>query len=481
MPNGSGAGVRAAIVAQERGKAARAKGGRKANDVRNTPHEAQPAAVPLKAIQAGEKDGTWPEWLTADSRAVWTSRMLATLERGPKGGKWYSLIDKAWDPSTLTVAAWSVIRNGGAAGVDHRTTEQLEEELREEVELLSRRLREGTYQPQAVKRVWIEKPGSTEKRPLGIPVVRDRVVQGAIKAVIEPIFESGFAEHSYGFRPGRGAVKAVERVENLLAAGYHWVVDADLKGYFDSIPQERLMARIEEKISDGRLLGLIEAFLKQGVMESGKGWQPTERGTPQGAVLSPLLANIYLNPLDHEMARAGIEMIRYADDFILLCRSEEAAKDALERVRHWVEEAGLVLHPAKTRLVDAREAGGFEFLGWHFERGHRWPREKSQARLKESLREQTRRNSGLSLESIIAGVNRRLKGWAGYFRGGVLWPKVRLDQWLRMRLRSVMRRRCRRKGRGRGRDHQRYTNAFFVERGLISLEALARAERASPA
>jgi RNA-directed DNA polymerase len=407
--------------------------------------------------------------------------MLATLERGIKGGKWYSLMDKVWAETTLTLAAWAVIRNEGAPGIDHRTTEQLEEELRSEVELLGRQLREGNYQPQAVKRVWIEKPGSKEKRPLGIPVVRDRVVQGAIRAVIEPIFERGFAEQSYGFRPGRGAQQAVERVEALLDAGYQWVVDADLKGYFDSIPQERLLARVEEKISDGRVLGLIEAFLKQGVMESGKGWQPTERGTPQGAVLSPLLSNLYLDPLDHEMARKGIEMIRYADDFILMCRTKAEAEAALEQVRIWVESAGLSLHPEKTRLVDASQRGGFDFLGWHFERGYRWPREKSVARLKASLREQTPRNSGESLNAIVSGINRRLKGWAGYFRGGVVHQHERVDEWLRMRLRSVLRRRDKRKGRGHGLDHQRYPNAFFVEQGLISLKALASVKRASPA
>ena len=479
--DGSGAGVRAAIVAEEHGRAVPAKGGRKVKNVSDTTHHETPARVPTGAIQAGERPAETPSWLTLESSAAWTPRMLATLERGIKGGKWYSLMDKVWAETTLTLAAWAVIRNEGAPGIDHRTTEQLEEELGSEMTLLGRQLRENTYQPQAVKRVWIEKPGSKEKRPLGIPVVRDRVVQGAIRAVIEPIFEYGFAEQSYGFRPGRGAQQAVARVDALLVAGYSWVVDADLKGYFDSIPQDRLMARIEEKISDGRVLGLIEAFLKQGVMESCKGWQPTERGTPQGAVLSPLLSNLYLDPLDHEMARKGIEMIRYADDFILMCRTQAEAEAALEQVRIWVGSVGLSLHPEKTRLVDASQRGGFEFLGWHFERGYRWPREKSVARLKESLREQTPRNSGQSLKTIIAGINRRLRGWAGYFRGGMVHQHERVDEWLRMRLRSVLRRRDKRNGRGRGLDHQRYPNAFFVEQGLISLKALATVKRASPA
>jgi RNA-directed DNA polymerase len=407
--------------------------------------------------------------------------MLATLERGITRGKWYSLIDKVWDEGTLTLAAWAVIRNAGAPGIDHQTVKQLEAELTEEVKGLAQRIRGNTYQPQAVKRVWIDKPGSREKRPLGIPVVRDRVVQGAVRAVIEPIFEHSFAEHSYGFRPGRSAQQAIARVEQLLAEGYVWIVDADLKGYFDSIPQEKLLAAIGEKIADGRVLGLIEAFLKQGVMETAKGWQPTERGTPQGAVLSPLLANIYLNPLDHLMVQQGVEMIRYADDFILMCRSQAQAQEAMAQMRRWIEGAELALHPEKTRLVDASQRGGFDFLGWHFERGYKWPRDKSVARLKESLRRPTRRNSGQSLSCSIAGINRRTRGWMAYFRGGAGDSYERLDQWIRMRLRSLLRRRAGRKGRGHGRDHNRYTNAYFAEHGLISLKALAGMQRANPA
>ena len=407
--------------------------------------------------------------------------MLATLERGITGGKWYSLVDKVWDERTLTLAAWEVIRNEGAPGIDHRTVGQLEARLAEEVRRLGQGLRGNTYEPQAVKRVWIDKPGSREKRPLGIPVVRDRVVQGAVRAVIEPIFERSFAEHSYGFRPGRSAQEAVGRVEQLLAEGHHWVVDADLKGYFDSIPQDKLLAAIGEKIADSRVLGLIEAFLKQGVMETAQGWQPTERGTPQGAVLSPLLANIYLNPLDQYMVQQGVEMIRYADDFILMCRSQSQAQEAMELMRRWGEGAGLVLHPEKTRWVDASQRGGFEFLGWHFERGHKWPRDKSVARFKESLRQESRRNSGQSLSRSIARINRRTRGWMAYFGGGAGNLYERLDQWIRMRLRSVLRRRARRKGRGRGRDHNRYTNAYFAEHGLISLKALAHVQRANPA
>jgi len=299
--------------------------------------------------------------------------------------------------------------------------------------------------------------------------------------VLEPIFERDFAEHSYGFRPGRRAQQAIARVENLLGQGRVWVVDADLKGYFDSIPQDKLLQAVGKKIADGRVLQLLEKYLKQGVLDSAKDWQPTEQGTPQGAVISPLLANIYLDPLDHQMVRQGREMIRYADDFIILCRSQAEAQEALVEVAAWVKEAGLVLHPSKTRIVDASQPGGFDFLGWHFERGWKWPREKSVSRFKEVLRDQTPRKHGQSLPMIIGGLNRRLRSWAGYFAGGNGSLYTELDKWLRMRLRSILRKRERRKGRGRGLDHQRYPNAYFAELGLISLNALTRAKRANPA
>lgn len=350
-----------------------------------------------------------------------------------------------------------------------------------EVAEISRLLREGRYEAQAVKRVWIDKAGSKEKRPLGLPTVRDRIVQKALHIVLEPIFERDFAEQSYGFRPGRDARQAVERVESLLSEGRCWVVDADIKGYFDNIPHDQLMERVGEKIADSRVKGLIEKFLKQGVMESGKDWQPTPGGTPQGAVMSPLLANIYLDPLDHEMVEAGRQMIRYADDFVILCESREEAEAALEAVRQWMEKAGLSLHPEKTRIVDARERGGFEFLGWHFERGWKWPREKSQRKLKEAIRSKTSRDNGKSMEAIIAEVNRTVRGWGNYFQGGVTNVSIKLEAWTRMRLRSVLRRRDKRKGRGRGRDHNRYPNAWFAERGLISLITITHRTAESPA
>ncbi len=218
--------------------------------------------------------------------------MLETLERGIKGGKWFSLMDKVWKRENLQSALRRVVENKGAAGVDGQKAEPYLRESPRRLEQVQEMLRKGQYTPQPVKRVWIPKLGSKELRPLGVPAVEDRVVQTAVRNVIEPIFENIFAEHSYGFRPRRGAKEALRRVDQLLDAGRVWVVDADLKGYFDSIPQDRMMAAVAEHIADGPLLELIQRFLKQGVMESGKGWQPTEKGTPQGAVISPLLANI---------------------------------------------------------------------------------------------------------------------------------------------------------------------------------------------
>ena len=401
--------------------------------------------------------------------------MLETLERGIKGGKWFSLIDKVWKKENLQSALKAVVQNKGAAGVDGKKAEQYLLESPQRLGRVQDRLRKGPYTPQPVKRVWIPKLGSRELRPLGVPVVEDRVVQTAVRNVIEPIFENIVAEHSYGFRPRRGAKDALRRVDHLLDTGRVWVVDADLKGYFDSIPQDKLMEAVAEHIADRPLLELIQRFLKQGVMESGKGWQPTEKGTPQGAVISPLLANIYLNPLDHLMAQGGREMVRYADDFVLLCQSEKEAQEVLEQLRRWVDGAGLTLHPAKTRMVNASEKGGFDFLGYHFERGHRWPRQKSLDKCRETIRQKTGRLRPGSMKDITGEINRTLRGWFEYFKHSVANVMEKQDRWVRGRLRTILRKRHKLKGRGRGRDHQRWGNAYFAELGLFSL-AIARAK-----
>jgi len=395
--------------------------------------------------------------------------MLTALEQGVRGGRWHTLIDKVYQPVHLWMSSLVVLGNQGAAGVDHQTVEDFGEKDLEETQRLAEELRTERYRPHAVRRTWIPKPGSTEKRPLDIPTVRDRVVQTALLHVLEPIFDVTFAEHSYGFRHGRGCHHALERVEALLQQGYVYIVDADLKSYFDTIPKDRLMARVREKVSDSPVLRLVEMFLQQGVMDGLKEWTP-ETGTPQGAVISPLLANIYLNPLDHLVAEAGFAMVRYADDFVILCRTREDADRALALATRWTKENGLTLHPTKTKIVDAR-LEEFSFLGYTFRGQLRLPRTKSLAKLKDTVRAKTRRTHGQSLTWTVGKLSATLHGWFGYFRH-CHWTVFRdLDSWIRGRLRSILRKRAGRRGRGRGADHQRWPNQYFADHGLYSLSA----------
>jgi RNA-directed DNA polymerase len=368
-----------------------------------------------------------------------------------------------------------VKRNGGSAGSDHQSIKDFEKDLVGEISRLSEALRMENYRPRPIRRVYIDKPGSKEKRPLGIPCVRDRVVQGAVRMVIEPIFENVFVGHSYGFRPGRGCKDALREVERLLHSGYTHVVDADIKAYFDNIPHDPLMAAIGRYIADGRVLDLIRAFLKQDVLEDMTLWTP-EKGSPQGAVISPLLANLYLHPVDVAMAAAGYEMIRYADDLIVLCRSEVEARKALELLGKLTAERGLTLHPDKTRLVDASIPGeGFDFLGYHFERGMRWPRPKSMKKLRDAVGSKTKRSNGRSLAVIIEDVNRTLRGWFEYFKHSHKPTFPIVDKWVRRRLRSILRKRIGLHGISRGYDHYRWPNEFFRVHGLFSLVEAHRA------
>lgn len=432
--------------------------------MKDTTSEGRPATV-AKPKQAGEAQGKWA-WA---ERTVWTDRMLAALERGVKGGRWFALIDKVYSPKNLA-ASWKKVRsNRGAAGMDGITLLRFEDRLERELEELSRELREDTYQPRSVKRVRIPKPGTSDTRPLGIPAVRDRVVQTALLHVLEPIFENRFRPHSYGFRPGRGCKDALRRVDQLLKQGYTWVVDADIEKYFDSIPHEALMELVEREVADSRVLKLIRQCLEARIMGEVESWTP-EEGTPQGAVISPLLANIYLHPLDLTVERGGFEMVRYADDFVVLCRSEAEAQRALDVIRKLLGELQLQLHPEKTQVVDATQRGGFDFLGYHFERGTRWPRRRSIRHVKDAIRAKTRRTNGRSLSVIVEQVNRILLGWFGYFKHSNMYTFKELDGWIRMRLRSILRKRTHRKGRGRGADHQRWPVAYFRSEGLISMQ-----------
>lgn len=425
--------------------------------------ESTPATVPATAKQVGEIRARWA-WVEP---SVWTDRMLTALEQGVKGGTWFSLIDKVGVAANLFASYAKVAANGGAAGVDRVTVEDFTKRLARNLAKLVSQLKDDSYRPQGVRRVNIPKPGTKETRPLGIPTVRDRIVQGALRHVLEPIFERQFAEHSHGFRPGRGCKDALRRVDKLLKQGYRYVVDVDLKSYFDTIPHDKLLDEVRKHVADSRVLALIESFLKAEIMDGMRQWTP-ESGAPQGAVLSPLLSNLYLNGLDHHMADQGYEMTRYADDLVIQCRTREEAERALELVRAWTTQRGLTLHPTKTKVVDA-EIDGFDFLGYRFVKHRRFPRPKSLAKFKDAIRAKTRRANGRSLSMIVADVNRTLRGWYEYFKHSYRTTFPAVDGWVRMRLRSILRKRRRGHGRGRGADHHRWPNAFFTEQGLFSL------------
>jgi RNA-directed DNA polymerase len=411
--------------------------------------------------KAGER-----AWVEA---SIWTERMVSALVNGVEGGKWYSLMDKVYAPKTLALA-WARVRaNKGAAGVDGQSVERFEARAEAYLAELSEALREGRYRPEPVKRVDIPK-GDGKTRPLGIPTVKDRIVQTALKLVIEPIFEYQFLATSYGFRPGRGCKDALREVDSLLREGHTFVVDADLQGYFDSIPHGKLMERLEARISDGRVLSLIQGWLEQDILRGLERWTPTG-GTPQGAVISPLLANVYLHLLDERLMAKGYRMVRYADDFVVLCESREEAETALAEIRNWVADNGLILHPEKTHVGDCRQAGeGFDFLGYRFEAGRRWVRKRSLMRLKDGIRAKTRRTRGASLARIVVELNPMLKGWFGYFKHAHPSTFRKLDGFIRRRLRALLRKQEKRPGMGRClADQQRWPNAFFADAGLFAL------------
>ncbi|MCC5841507.1 MAG: group II intron reverse transcriptase/maturase [Opitutales bacterium] len=329
------------------------------------------------------------------------------------------------------------------------------------------------------------KPGKkNEKRPLGIPAVKDRVVQQALLMVLEPIYEHRFAEHSYGFRPGRSCHDALRRVYGQLVDGHHHVVDIDIKGYFDTINQDRLLKLVEEDVADGAVISLIKQFLKAGVLEEDGKMEPTDTGTPQGGVISPLLSNLYLDELDHRMETDGYAMTRYADDMVILCRSHEEAEKVLESGCAWMESVQLTLHPEKTRIVDmSQPEAHFDFLGYRFKRSRRGKilrlvRPKSVSKIKDGVRKGTKRCNGHAMEEIIRRINPRLRGWFGYFKQVHESVHQSMDGWVRMRLRSIYRKRQKKRGRGRGTDHHLWLNQHFTELGLFNLRQ-AKAEAIS--
>jgi group II intron reverse transcriptase/maturase len=347
-------------------------------------------------------------------------------------------MDKIWAMPNLEEAFQEVKANRGAPGVDNVTIKAFQTKLEDNLRVLQTALRSKSYTPKPVRRKYIRKEDGSE-RPLGIPTVGDRVVQAALKRVLEPIFEEKFCERSYGFRPGRSAHRALERISQDLREGYRYVIDADLKSYFDTIPHERLMEQVREEVVDGSVQWLIESFLKAGVLEDGV-VRGSEVGSPQGGVCSPLLANIYLHPLDRLMEDRGHRMTRYADDFVICCRTRRGAERVLRQVTELLEkELGLKIHPEKTRIVNHEEED-FVFLGYEFKAGHRMrPTRKAVKKFKERTKEMTRRNQTVNVGELIQKVlNPYVRGWGRYFcRGEGKGLFRELDAWIRRRLRMV--------------------------------------------
>jgi RNA-directed DNA polymerase len=426
-----------------------------------------PSPVPGMAKPEGDIQAP-PQWSWVEA-SIWTKRMLTALDNGGQGGRWYSLMDKVAAPRTLEAAWKRVAANKGAAGVDGISITRFKARASHYLRELEKELREGRYQPLPARRVHIPKgPGKT--RPLGISAVKDRIVQTAIRMVVEPIFEREFLPSNYGFRPRRGCKEALREVEQWLKRGSTWVVDADLESYFDSIPKTPLLARVTEKISDGTLLDLLQRFLDQDILDGMHQWTPLA-GVPQGSGLSPLLSNLYLHPFDQVMAQAGYTSVRYCDDFVILCRTHAEAEAALAAVDAWMTQHGLRLHPEKTRIVEANtDDKGFEFLGYRFAKGRRYVRPKSLHALRDKIRQKTGRTRSGSLAQIMADLNPMLRGWFGYFKHARASTFQAIDGFVRRRLRAILRRRHKRQSAGRTlQDHQRWPNAFFAAQGLFTL------------
>jgi RNA-directed DNA polymerase len=398
--------------------------------------------------------------------------------------KVHSLIDKVFSRKNLELAWEKVKKNRGSAGIDEVTIAQFEAREEEYLDLLHRKLRTGTYRPQPVKRVEIPK-SEGGVRKLGIPAVLDRVCQQALVQRMEPIFEPTFLESSFGYRKGRSPHDAMRKVWQELNTGYGWIVDADLRQFFDTIDQEKLIDLIAEEISDSRVLQLVRAMLRAGAMEGGY-WKPTLTGVPQGGVASPLWSNIFLTPFDRKMAQEGFRLTRWADDFVVLCQTREEAQRALAIATQVLrEELGVELHPQKTRIVHVSQ--GFEFLGYKVKQGtgHRLPaskrrgrshpqnlyaipREKSVQRFQEQIRALTRRKAPLKLRAVIERINPVIRGWGHFYRkADVRRLFHRLDRWIEHRIYSFLAKRW------RNPMWRRYpTRRVIAEFGLVRLTHL---------
>lgn len=353
----------------------------------------------------------------------------------PKKRKIHSLTGRI--TPALMIESWKAVRrNRGAAGIDKISIDLYFQCIGINLEKLMDELKTRSYQPKPLKRVYIPK-GKGKLRPLGIPAVGCRIAQEVLRRLISPIFEKLFHNDSYGFRPGRNCHQAISKVKEYLKEGYLHVVDADIKGFFDNIPHELIMAEVSNEIADGNILQLIERFLKSGVMEEGQ-LRPTRKGTPQGGVISPLLANIVLNRLDHELDKQGYKFVRYADDFIILCKSKEQAKEALNFAKSILEERmKLEVSPEKTKTCHLKD--GFDFLGFHFSLNGLSIKEKSKEKFQDAVRLITTRSRNLDTKAIEK-LNQVIRGTVNYFAHSLSTIKIqciKLDSWIRKRLRCM--------------------------------------------
>lgn len=435
--------------------------------------EARLAATPQDTPKPGQAGQEGVLRLGKRTYPVWTPAMVEAREKLRKAGrKWYLLSDKLHAPRNLEGGWKQVERNQGAPGVSGETIEEYGKTIGERLARLGRGLREQTWQPRPIRQKEIPKAdGSGKKRPLGIPEVEDRIVQAALVAVIEPIFEGKFLGSSHGFRPGHSALEALSVVEQAISTDRPWLVDADIRNCFGSIPHEPLLNEVAKEISDIKILKLIRSFVKADIVAELRTWTP-EKGTPQGAVLSPLLANIYLHEFDRQMAEAGYEVVRYADDFVVLCRNEEECRAAKAKAEVVLQGMGLEMHPEKSRVVNTRQER-FQFLGYEFWPSGRQPRKSSLHKLRDGIRAKTPRSSGRSLRETIRILNRTLRGWYGYFRHSFWNVLTGVDGFVRRRLRSILRKFAKQRGtsKGNGNDHVRYPNHLFERMGLFSMDA----------